>query len=122
MKTAHKKGTRFLADPEASKTYLNADTWLGWVKENKPDVYKKITQETPVAILARAAWGWRLTTGRTQDQAADLVGCSLATYQHIEECRKGVNPSYSVLCRIAGSYDVSLAEFLLGPGKLTLTT
>jgi DNA-binding XRE family transcriptional regulator len=122
MKTTHKKGIRLLVAKEDSGFYLDADTWLGWVKDNKPEVYKKITKDTPEAILARAAWGWRLTTGRTQAQAAKLAGCSVATYQNIEECRKGVNPSYLGLCRIAGSYKTSLAVFLLGPGKLTLST
>ncbi len=97
--------------------YLNPDTVFDQVKQKYPGLYKRISANTPEGELARVLMAWRLLTNRQQKEVAKLAGCSRATYQNMENAKKGVNPGYLTLWRIAGSYEKTFKEFITGPGS-----
>jgi DNA-binding XRE family transcriptional regulator len=97
--------------------YLNSDTVFDQVKQKYPGLYKRISAKTPEGELARVLMAWRLLRGRQQKEVAQLAGCSRATYQNMENAKKGVNPGYLILWRIAESYEISFKEFIAGPGS-----
>lgn len=102
--------------------YLTPDNWFEWVKNNKPSVFEKLSKHTPQAELGKLLWGWRLTAGRTQKDQAKRSGCSMATYQKLEEVSTNSNPNYLTLYKIARSYGVSFKEFWDGPGHKNYST
>src|SRR5665213_830662 len=97
--------------------YLNPDTVFDQIKLKYPGLYKRISANSPEGKLARVLMAWRLLTNRQQKEVAKLAGCSRATYQNMENAKKGVNPGYLTLWRIAESYEISFKEFIAGPGS-----
>ena len=120
VKSKTKAGHPKKSESDLPDKYLNIHNLMDWVKENKPQLYKRLTQETPQASLAKLVYSWRILEGRKQEEQAELSGCSLATYEAIEEAK--ANPSWLILWGIAKSYKVSYQEFFAGPGRgVTLT-
>jgi hypothetical protein len=101
-------------NPEAV-TYVTEETVLDEVKTNNPQLYKRLQGDAPEAFLAKILITWRLYKGRSQRSQAKLVGCGRSTYQTFEEARRGVNPGFLTLWKIANTYEVGLLEFFAGP-------
>ena len=55
----------------------------------------------------------RKSKGLTQQQAAELLGISLSSYQKYERTKSPVMPSISVIIKIAEEFQVSV-DYLLG--------
>src|SRR5665213_2402176 len=95
--------------------YLTPDTVFHGIKSKNPSHWKRLNSGTPEADLAKLLLGWRLIRNRTQEQQARLSGCSRASYLNMESGKKGSNPGYLTLCRMAKTYGLSIMEFFAGP-------
>jgi DNA-binding XRE family transcriptional regulator len=116
MQKAYSKGLKSERGLEEVR-YLTPETVFDQVKQKFPGLYTRISAKTPEGELARVLMAWRLLKNRQQIEVAKMAGCSRATYQNMENAKKGVNPGYLTLWRIAESYGLSIQEFMVGPGK-----
>lgn len=102
--------------------YLTPETVFDSLKEKNPPHWRRLNAGTEEADLAKLLLVWRLISGRTQEQQAKLTGCPRPSYNLLESGKKGSNPGYLTLCRMAKSYGVSFKEFVAGPGNGTKFT
>ena len=115
--------SKHLPDAGITYKYFTPEMVLEFIKKEYPLVHDRLKQGTPQGELGILLLTWRLTSGRSQKKVSELAGCSLSSYQLMEEAQPDSNPGLNMICKVAKTYGVeSVKEFWSGPGPRTLTT
>ena len=78
-------------------------------------IFRAIIKKKGVVIVKEQLRLLRKSKGLTQEEAAEIFGVKLTTYQKYE--RDVISPSYETLGKIADFYDVT-TDYLLGREKI----